>query len=249
MAGFLYFVPGWDKTTPDLASLPAATGLAAVLSDVQAFEGRQSAGPEGFGCLFCAQPAHEEAKAPACIYEPGKQRWLAVLGADGKATHWIGAEKANQPRPEDLLRATIYNSRPVWFHNGLSFFVPECHPNKSALEQRYVLGPGGVGKFAPLEKHAAANAVAERFFSEFHQLMEDGKKVALTKQEYVEAIPVLLTLNYRVGPWECSALDLLVDHPMTMAQLVISCTGWKALSDEIEAREKKDIPSDGSSGT
>ncbi len=218
MAGFLYHLPGLtrDKLAPGgvfSRSLLAARGLAEILSDVTncpdhatvANVDRQ--GPDGGpGCIVAANPPRTMG------YYPRQQEWQQVDGVDGC---WLGYDKGEFPKPEDLERpATIAGYGPT-LGDGNAWTIPILRrPDDTTELPRDLIGKANGTVEMPVSRRYrklwedSVDDVA--FCFDESGKVREAMAVDLEKMFDVLAKCIrILAVNYRVGMAEVNALQLI----------------------------------------
>lgn len=242
MAGLMYFLP--DVYTQQLLSgtqisraLLEARGLADVLADRLSTE-RTSVfdllreGPGGrCGAMIVPLP-NSGAPPVRLMFEPHFQDWIVPFAED---QYWIGLDRSERPRPEDLERMQICQGYPVELADGQRWHVPVIRrPDDSTQLPRSVqFDAAGRMRTVLVDRYREmwqAMAPAVEFFC------APGEHSAELEAMIRLAIRVL-GVNYRYSLAEQNVLGL-VDTTNWQAVLE-AAIDWPLVEERLAAAEKK----------
>ncbi len=207
MANFLYFVP--DKTHPS-PELRERVGLGHV---IPALESPDEAivmtghSPSGATGVLFRRAAHGQ---PFLKYDPEAQHWAEV--PDGG--YWLGYWREQPPTPDELAREELIGSYVLSLGDG-KWRVPaaRCFPEGTDLPEALLLGPGGNVVREPLPRFAAVCRLADdvwqmvKYEMGIEEPPEDWQM--MTAEGCWPIACEILSINYRMGEPEVSALRLL----------------------------------------
>ena len=209
---FLYFLPALSKAdvTPETVR---AAGLGDVARDClapRAWNERTARmdvarGPSGSsGALLALLPVSGETPTIGCY--PERQTWRPVRSApDADPRYWLGWFGDDPPRPDTLARDRLVSGEDHELGDGRVWHCPIIRrPNRSTnLPERW--GVDETGRFvASVEPdYEAFWTLSGEIFETAFGLRDDSPAWAW------QAAVRCLSLNYRVGPHEATALNLL----------------------------------------
>ena len=217
MSGFIYYAPGLG-TMHD--SMIVKLGLDGVFRNSKYSFGIIDDGPDGGrGVLFAAHPEAPGAEMPKLGHFPGAQKWQHVK----KGGYWIGFEAESPPRPTDLQRGLAAAGKWAVLSDRKRWLVPVA---------RYLGGSTDL----PMTIRADDDEVWTRSVKdEYASLWEDAYSVLqtafnsswpvedqLSPQDEVNLCVRCLQINYRVGMWEITALDLLDSDALLEILAIVS---------------------------
>lgn len=246
MSGLVYYIPGRTSIErPDLAALGLDAVWGVGLAQCQCSRGPDGAGAGGV-CIGYA-PDDPAGAPPRVGYYPEDQEWSAAAGG----AYWIGFEKAARPRPQDLARQSQLMGHEVELADGARWLVPVArrYTGGSPLPQTIRLAADGSAVMEIAPAFRAFSAEVEKLFPAFIH----GNFPALAGPEPAGGRPVYtwadrlrwcataLGLNYRIGPWELSALGLLTTEAAKAIERAI--IDWPSVEAEIDALSKKNSAS------
>lgn len=234
MSGFMYYFPG-DVKYQKPEEIPVECGLGHLLGSVLTPRGVDANGPDGSsGWIVSPNPENKEGESPRIGIYPKEQEWVKVENEKG-VLYWLGWEKANRPSPVDTERKHPINGWPV--DMGGVWSIPCVHVPITTLPRRFVMHSGGPS-LEVTEEYAAICQMA----AEWYKAAAVGDFSPTYLQAFNFAV-ALLSVNYRLGPWEISALGLL-DTRTTM-DVVDAGIGVPLIAAEVESKKKDDIPTTG----
>ena len=254
MAAFLYFIPNAVMTS--VASIPEDTGLRAILGQgsLTANAGTKFVvdGHIVVGSLL----AMPNDSADQILLRQDEQEWQPVFNKPvrhgGRITHWIGYWKSSPPTPFDLQRADLVDGSALKLGEH-EWVVPVIHP---ALEETFpastlpaVLRMTSEGPaFETETKYRDLQNESVRFFLWAWELCsvpehetEAERKARVERapsdQDSLAYFARVMSVNYRMGLWEMSALGMV--DTSKVADLIFYSLGLKQRVDEIEAQKKR----------
>lgn len=164
------------------------------------------------GAIVVPNAESREADAPAGLYEPNKQTWIAQSG-------WkLGWYTERPPRPVDLARAEQFGGHAVILGDGHEWMV--CRAlmapgGEPALPQRLELDQAGQWRRTPLERFADFSAKAKNVWTQIllqNGMMDPAEVPAdFTMLDDLAAADLAvqaLAVHYRIGRVEAAALGL-----------------------------------------
>ena len=214
MAGFLYCLPGVKDTSNAVKSAMADHGAVFKDASLEIVGVGGSGGPDGgSGVIAVVAPesANGKGKAAAAGYYPGKQTWIDA----GK--FWLGIEKDNPPRLDDLQRSEIVQGYLFLLGDGHEWHVPLVRSGDDLgnIPERLMLGPGGTMIREPVERYlelCGAMAGAWSGFKLSSGWLDEEEANGIDPVGKEEVLPLAvqgLGCNYRVGREEVLFLGLL----------------------------------------
>lgn len=226
MGVMLYFLP--DVRVVDEAEM-AKRGLDALRGAALTHIG-VSAGPGGKRGLIAAA---EVADATRVGYYPDAQRWRPVANE----AYWQGFYRDDPPGPADLARSEQIGGHTVTLADGNDWLVPVARsfPAGTRLPRALVLGPDGQLVMEALPRYAEISADAERVFAAFIEQDE-----SLSYQDLWDIAARALAINYRLGPWELSALRLLDTN--NVQDVLSALIDMPSILEAMEAKKKPARP-------
>lgn len=242
MAGQLYFISKAQSISDEDIN---KAGLRPVFGKASfSFRPTNSGPGKQSGSIVVITPAHPEAKTPQVGYFPAQQDWQEA----DKGKFWVGKEKDNPPRPIDLQRTELIDGHYTKLEDGQDWLVPVARvfPQGTMLPQSLILGPNGELVKEILPRYAKLGQRAEKVWLEFKRQMgtltegETSESMDL-KTQWDIAIEAL-SINYRLGPWEVSFLNLLTTENISriLSALVDIPSLVKVAKAQQEALKKKE---------
>lgn len=265
MAGFLYYLPGFDELP---AGALAEVGLADRLGQASLLN-RVSAGPDGgSGLLVRAEPAVKPSrKQPLPAYRPQAQEWQQA------GAYWLGWERERPPGPDDLQRRPtsvgLFFPRPAYeveLADGRKWLVRvvRSYLGEWFLDKVYTRGPNGQRVSEVVPRYRGLQKRVERLWQEWLRINgfrpaeaqttrpeggpgapaeeTEGAPGTFTDDDLFELACDGLGLTYRVSSIEVLALGLLTTHnlrPVLMALLDEPRLLAEALVQERVAEEER----------
>jgi hypothetical protein len=158
---------------------------------------------------------------------------VAALAGGGRP--WLGFETASPPGPGDLLREVhCTENHPVTLGDGNSWGIPVVrrYPSGTALPQVIVLGKRGPEARIKREYetlYQLAVALADDLYGDGEAKLDAGALLVMAS--------LALAVNYRLGPDEISALELLdTQNAQEIAGAIIDRPSLLKLRDELEKK-------------
>jgi hypothetical protein len=231
---FLYILPNEHSITT--SSHPALERLGlGHLKGTSLVHSRVVGGPGGAaGSLIMALPTGAEEHEGKCAYLPEQQVWMEGPG------YWIGAYRDAMPRPEDLERPERLDGYPLVLGNQNRWLVPiaRAFDGTEQLPRRVYWGPDGKPIREVLPQYRAFSArvgkAAEQLYS--------GESVHLDPDDALSLCVEALAVNYRVGPYECSMLDLFSPEAAMVRNIVWAVSDFPRYSLVKESLKNGDTP-------
>lgn len=232
MSGFLYYVPGVQVVTADIA---ARAGLGYVLErDITSVHVNR--GPDGRDGAVCAIDGSQAIGRVRYVVD--EQAWRRVPGSEA----WVGLWTTERPGPADLARASQLGGHWVEMGDGQRWLAPvarqvigsetgEISGVRCALPQRLELSESGQWEFGPVvEQYRGLWEIACQWF-EVLLGAADGAMTMDFDDCCDEAVRAL-AVNYRLGRVEAALLGLLTVESVrsVLGALVDLPTieGWRA---------------------
>ena len=236
---FIYYIP---KAPAAPAELLERLGLAAVLGcPVEA--GAMEDGPDGGGgCVLWASDG-PRAKLPARELAAGstekdRMRWIPIRGDKPEAPeegeppvlYYLGYDRQDPPRPEELLRATALPGEKIVLGDGNDWLIPHARRYDAdegffvaAVPIRETLGDDGGVTTDVVDAHRALWDAAAEVWNQCrlaHHKAASGRDDYQPPEGYEppelmsderagEIFELALASNHRLGRWEIAALGLL----------------------------------------
>jgi len=196
---FLYFVEGRGGMAADDLGKVGLGYLAPANTPARS----ASNGPGGkSGVTFAVVPHGSDVPQNIGFY-PNKQTWTQIPGTET----WLGYVTDAPPGPKDLLRDDAMGGHTVRLEDGNEWHIPvACYFDRSTPFPRKVKWTADgweVGGVAA--KYEQLYGLA----SEFWDKIFEGKGKDVTINTEINVAALALGLNYRIGPPEIAALELL----------------------------------------
>lgn len=229
MSGFLYYLPDGCGLTAKAFGDARRGIVGESLSERTALDG-----PDGKGGLVLAIGSH-----PAHGYYPKSQTWMQ---ADA-APWWIGFDVEHAPTPEDLQRSELLAGHDVQLEDGNAWHVPAARlwVNEEGMPRYRMSVPvrllrrGGEWKSEPLERYRWLADAAETYWAH----LVSGQGSGFTVPQACELAVRALSVNYRLGPEETSALALLTDrNVLSILNAIVDWPRYLEISQAILAEKK-----------
>ena len=254
MSQFLYYLPGLQAGHEHAI---AEAGLLYALTKTDQFDlsWRGCKGPDGgSGQLVTCGPTGTQTDDPGTFgYFPDRQVWESCE----RGRFWLGFDSADPPGPGDLVKPRIIGGYRVKLDDDREWVMPLVRRAdlSTELPQAMVLDPeSGEVKYRPLPDYAAITVDAERVWQQLRH--EDAEYVreqetlpneVFTPQpgplddlaDWFRIATRALALNYRVGPWEVSALKLI--STSTVREAVGAIIDLPAINAMIAAAKKNGL--------
>ena len=211
MSSFLYFLSGirtLEEARPLIKRLLPFDEPAEQFSHAPV----EAAGPDGQAGLMLTPPQSDGGRT-LCGYYPERQTWRACQG------FWLGFDTADKPGPADLARDETVGGYRVELGGGQEWVVPIARrwPEGTGLTRTLALDAEGKLGGEILERYRGLWDRATLVWDKFHAAATatpENEAVELTfnEREEWDIAVAALSANYKVGPWEVSALGLLDDR-------------------------------------
>ena len=241
MAGFIYYIPGRTTPIPHADRIPEECELRDIFKDTAIDHGVTEHGPDGgMGLLFCV----EGKQTTHCEADPKKraelQEWTPVHGENG-ITHWVGWDKASPPTPQDLIRPTVCEGRPVVLGDKNEWIIPAVRAQLNTLPKVYRYSQG---KFVAKNVSGYEDIVqdADHWFDVLVKI-HSGESVEYSVLDILRFFADVIAINYRVGIIELTCgTDFLVDNAAKTIELFNAAFGWQYVEKELESKKAESIP-------
>lgn len=231
---FLYFVPGLDReaaTRAKLLTLPFASVVCDALKNDRTFQAmcvvhNVAKGPSGSsGVLICARHPKWPDSHRIGFY-PDEQTWRDC------GTYWLGYVTNNKPGPDSLQRDTLVSGYDYELGDELIWHAPILRYPAGTPNLPQTMGVDPTGQFVEsvVDSMQWAWSLACDIWDRY--VMGDGMQRPEVFAKSVEC----LSVNYRVGPQECSVLNL-IDGPKS--QLILQAAVAGPLIDELMSEDAK----------
>jgi hypothetical protein len=235
MSVFLYFFPGSKTVTrEDVAKTFAADALRDAVASNRRFgelcvlNTIQHSGPGGLnGTLLVCLPGGMAIEGFLPDYMPALQEWRQVGGA------WLGWYRDNPPTPENLQRKTMIDGHQVELGDERTWMAPIVRKIGGANQLPHAWGCNPAGQMVRrlMEEYRdywqLACDVWEVFTATRDCLMSDAWGYAVRA----------LSINYRLGPHEIDALQLLNDE--NYHDVFKAIVDWQTVESVMEEERKK----------
>lgn len=257
MSGFLYFVEGFNGNPQRLF---APLGLRDVFGDDSGYVGPagDALGPDGLrGRLFglardvtpdrakfdAAAQTWRRAAPPRGTKGQGDEETAGdAAGVDSAARHglWIGFWNDDRPTAAQLARDEQIAGHRVRLGDGGDWLVPTARvfPLGTRLPESLVLGPDGELVREAIPRFARISRMAEQVWADLETMGQGGE---ITLREGWDIAAAALSVNYRVGINEVSALGLLTTanlFHMRGPSVLGAFVDWPAVMKAMGAQKK-----------
>ena len=230
MAGFLYAFDGAEQI-PDKTLEEA--GLAALIGTVNT-QRHNASGPNGADCMLITAGTD----AALCRYKPDEQTWQKSLS--GK--YYVGFYNDSKPAPADLIREEQVSGHKVNL-DGCEWIIPlaRVFPEGTRLPQTLLMGPEGTVIEKIIPKYAEFAKKTEILWGDMQILLglADGQPKLSDAESWLMAAEAF-KLNYRVGPDEINALELITTQNIfAIFGAVIDLPTIEEVTKELHEAQKK----------
>lgn len=236
MASFLYFVPEQGAVSPAILE---RYGLSDRLAGA-AVTSRACRGPDGveglvIGLAGAAMPG----------WYPDRQRWVAV------DQYHLGVWLDDPPTARDLARPTMSAGHAVILRDEQRYIVPcvRLAIGFTGLSEVYRFDESGQIAATIEDRHRALWDRACRLFGEMAQaigLPTEDPVEPLSRGERFESAVEALAINYRVGPAEIAARELVDTATIQkILEAAIDLPTFVAVGQALEPGKKKSSPVSG----
>jgi hypothetical protein len=224
----LYYQSGAKSMTmKDVREL----GLGYAFEDGVTYNRVLQGGPDGGrGVVFCEAGGDSR-------YDPGSQEWHRYPGRDDL---WIGWRRDARPGPAELARKNGVRGYPVRLADGREWMIPVAvlpglEPALPRLQEwdgeEWTLG-------RVQDKYRRYWDTAMAIFEKVRVGLEDGETEISVDTQDLSA--QAMTLNYRVGPAEISALGLWDEN--SDAEIAMAAINWNVWRDAMAVEAEKKSP-------
>lgn len=225
MSSFLYYIPkksGISEADLKLVGLDMLSSY----SQVGCF-----AGPDGGsqGVLVCEDGPF----APKINYDKKTQTWKKCYG--GK--YWIGYEKDNRPGPLELAKTIQVDGYPNFLSDKNEWVLPSA----KALPSYLGIDEDGNRQKRLKPEYKNLSELGEKVFKAYKYEIskeEITEEIRLTAEESYEIAIECLQVNYRIGPYEVDALEL-----MTPSDLKLICSALIDFPMIVSEKKNEDVDS------
>lgn len=243
MSVFLYFFPGSQSVRREnVAKTFAAVALKDAISSNRRFgelcvqNPLTITGPGGLtGCLLVCLPGGMAIDGFLPDYMPALQEWRQIGDA------WLGWYIDNPPRPENLQRQTIIDGPEIELGDEQTWTTPIIRrvDGENQLPHAWGCNPAGQMVRRLMVEHVEHWRMACEVWDIFTNTRD-----CLMSEAWGFAVRGL-AVNYRLGPHECDALQLLNDA--NYSEVFKSIVDWQTVESVMEESKKKAGRSDDSS--
>lgn len=139
-------------------------------------------------------------------YKPDGQIWeQAVFLGKGKLNFWVGLDKENPPKPEDLKRSEMIGFYSPRLGDGNEWLIPtgRVYPEGTPLPKVRRIDEEGKIKRIVKDRYLELYTAADKVWS------VTAEKENITDTEEWEICRTALQANYRISDTEISMLNLL----------------------------------------
>ncbi len=232
---FLYFFPGKTHVTVnDVKASFAVTALRDVLESERRFQHDCvqnhliHTGPEGqTGTLLTCHPNGAELPGFVPCYDKERQEWRNINGV------WLGWFRDMRPMAENMQRRLFLEGAAVELGDGRSWTIPTIRRADGLNRLPHAWGCDATGAMTRrlLTQYRSIWDMA----CEMWQVFTNGKET--TYGEAWKWCVDSLSINYRIGPHEIDALQLLTDE--NHLSVLKGVVDWFTVEDMIEETRKK----------
>lgn len=230
MAGFVYFLP-INKPIASFDDLPDVGGIRWTLRHSTWSNAETINGPEGMrGLVISPEPKHAGGVQADCGFFPDRQQWRAI----DRGKLWIGWEREALPGPADLVRSPddFVSGHGVVLGDARAWIVPAVHAPRTKLPQVMELD-GDRWTPRPLPEYEAVMDASAKWWD----LIQTDSPVFVF-DDWCRFAVQLLSVNYRLGPHECSILGLFRTTATMLVSLVEAALDGPAIAAELAAQKK-----------
>jgi len=233
---FLYFIEQARAATGETLAAAGLTDV--VVGTPTARESIAGPGPAKRGGVVIAAGEYGQDVG----FWPDRQTWAPIPGRDGVYVGTTDAEPA--PGPGDLERAEMIDGPAVRLADGADWIVPvgRCFPGGTRLPSSMAIGPDGALVTEILPRFAAAGRMADRIWdaiaTQAGRPADPEAPTVIDDMEIFEMAVGILSLNYRIGAAEASALRILTTtNILGVLEAFVDWPAWVAYG-------KKNAPTD-----
>jgi len=249
MSQFLYFIPGLPRPALPRAEVAATFARTALWDLVRSDKTWQTDevicnplhqdGPGGqTGTIFAVLPGGMITDESFAVdYRPGLQTWIKITDAGPVA--WLGWYTDNPPTERSLRRMLWFTGEQVTLNDDCEWTAPIIRNHspgaKVTLPMSVGLNDSGVRVMTVKPQYQRWVNLAKRIW--------DNEDLPLG--ELWDKAAEVLSLNYRVGPYEVNALGLfeIVDDASGQVanwyQILQAAIDWRTVTELVGEIEKK----------
>lgn len=235
MSGFLYFVPNTQAVGDAALRRLSIGGI-----DPRHYEqGQCMTGPGGGSGVMIRASGGKGGMG----YNEKAQTWVPGPGK----RYWLGYETALRPGPADLERDRRILGEDVELEDGNLWHVPKarlsvCDTPPLTLPHVYGVDADGNATEVVRQDCMALWEAASEYWAVLCALAEKDAEVTMSYDRQFEIVCMALGANYRVGPLEVRALEIVsTDKASDVCDVLVDLRGFKAvmagLADEESSAE------------
>ncbi len=240
MAGICYFIPGAGKISIQQVK---ALGLGYAFDDGCAQCGANDGPSKCAGVVI----ANQATKPDRLGYYRQQQTWIKA----NQGAYWVCVNSdGDKPKPARLEREEMVSGHNVTLGDGNEWLIPVVRSivRGSQLPYRHILDENGKWTTRPMDVYVSLSDQAERFAAlilgsvqPLDEETDEEPAAEMTKNESRNLAIDAIGVNYRIGPWEISQLELLTDRTIyNINKAVIDFPSILAMSKAIDdAKAKK----------
>lgn len=239
MKKFLYYLPGQRSVDETICR---GVGLVHSVAGCGFARGYVAhGGPDGGEGALCVARYPGETGAPDAQrirYVPAEQTWSKCAG--GKL--WVGYWNDAKPGPADLARKEQRPGHAVRLGDDALWQVPVIYPYQGAIKLPQALGLDADGNVVAedLPEYAELRQGADQTYAWVF-----GQAESMLYKDAMRTAALALSLNYCVGPWECSAARLFTtENVIDVCKAIIDVPLMVKLAAELSESEKKKNPAE-----
>jgi hypothetical protein len=167
-------------------------------------------------------------------YEPEEQTWTRLPGAADEPGVWLGIDRRDRLRPDDVIRDEVRSGHRVQLGDGQLWEIPVARLalGGCGLPRTRVLRPDGSKGWKVDAQYAEVCAFAEKAW----QYHTGGAGVVIEDEEIDRACGMALGINYRIGEMEAVALGLFTD--VALQSIVRALIDYPTIERVLEAQKK-----------
>ena len=237
MAGFLYAFDGREQV-PNKTLEEA--GLTAIIGPVNT-QRHNASGPAGADCMLITAGTD----AALCRYKPNEQTWQESISGKYQVGFYIN----DRPTPADLIREEQVSGHKVKI-DGCEWLIPlaRMFPEGTRLPQTLLMGPEGTVIQKIIPKYAEFAKKAETLWEDMQILLglAEGEPKLTDAESWLMAGEAF-KLNYRIGPDEINALELITTQNIfaIFGAIIDLPTIEKVTKELLESQKKNALTKDG----
>lgn len=237
---FLYYLPGKQRgllQPDDLREAGLETSLRDCLESPRAFQERllvnqvHARGPDGSsGVIVAAQPGSGREIVQKLGYHAAEQAWLDC------GRYWLGRDKLHRPTPVMLARPHLVSGYDEPLGDGNVWTLPVIRRGGLAPNLPRTMGVGSDGGF---QMHVLPEF--DWAWKLAGEIWDNARSRPSLEWSYAFSLAVgVLSLNYRVGPQEATALDLITT--INFQKLFSAAIDWPRVEELLAEQLPDDDP-------